>query len=236
MTHLQDILTKDLLTELQVNQNLSQRKIAKLLGCSKSTVRSCLLRYGLDTHSNGRLQFLQFAKEITEKYVHGFSSLAQLGEEYGLSHNTISKLLRACGVLIRKKTRMKPQIKIPQEEWKLAYIAGIVDGEGNVGYYQNKADKHFMPTVSIANTNKQVMDWVVTNIGGHIYTKLQKNPKWKTAYIWDLRRTVDVLLLLTAIEPYLIIKKEKAKEVIAICKEHILPTTIDDLSRLIQNA
>src|SRR5271157_2596022 len=97
---------------------------------------------------------------------------------------------------------------------QLAYLAGIIDGEGsfyicrrlNYGKYFS-----YHPRFQVVNTNREVMEWIKNTFGGLIYDKprIKHNPKWKMQIEWIT--TVGLMdQLLPLIIPYLIIKKPHA--------------------------
>ena len=96
----------------------------------------------------------------------------------------------------------------------LSYMAGIIDGEGSI--YHNRAD--------FSNTSFKVMEWAKNTFGGDIYViaipgKTKKCTK--KCYRWSLSGIKNIYLFLKAIFPYLIVKKERAAEVIKLCEGRI---------------
>lgn len=103
-----------------------------------------------------------------------------------------------------------------------AYIAGILDGEGTIGftnhrtkYTASKIYSYWLPSVSFSNTNKALMDWLHQKLKGSLcqanhHRKPQHSPCWAL----HLRGNLQVKKLLIVLLPYLIVKKEKAVEVL----------------------
>lgn len=94
----------------------------------------------------------------------------------------------------------------------LAYFAGIVDGEGNIRIrhsYNVRNGQKWQVVMGVSNTNKKLIDWIVSNFGGRVYSRTRK-ANWKKSYEWELscRKASAVLQL---IEPYLLLKKEQAR-------------------------
>ncbi len=95
-------------------------------------------------------------------------------------------------------------------EAQLAYLAGIIDGEGSV-YIQRSMDKGtwtYWPRFQVTNTNRKLMEWIHETFGGLIYDKPRKqhNPTWKMQIEWYTKiSSMDILIPL--ILPYLINKK-----------------------------
>jgi len=89
---------------------------------------------------------------------------------------------------------------------KLAYLAGLLDGEGSIGFI-----KKIRPRVSVYNTDRKVMDWLVENVGGKVG---QDSARGRVPCMrWSLDAARNVYGLCKAVLPYLIIKKHKAEEV-----------------------
>ena len=114
---------------------------------------------------------------------------------------------------------------------KLAYLAGFMDGEGSfsiVKTYQivkavdgTKSKKiRYHLHIKIANTNLPVLQWIVENFGGVVYTKKNWNPKWKQRYDWTLTKNSRIEVFILGILPYLQIKKEQAQIALDFSRLH----------------
>lgn len=101
---------------------------------------------------------------------------------------------------------------------KYGYLAGIIDGEGcliisrsNRGSYMN-----YYGRIHVKNTDQSLMKWLVNNFGGNVHKHIPSNAiKHSIAYSWYFAgnaHSKEVLLL--ALMPYLIVKKEQAKVLI----------------------
>jgi len=97
-----------------------------------------------------------------------------------------------------------------------AYLAGIVDGEGCVSIMKAKPRNrsqnpcHIL-RITIANTNKDLIDWLVIKMGGCSRKSSRANypSHWKDSWQWHIEG-FKALELLCLVEPYLIIKKAQA--------------------------
>lgn len=98
----------------------------------------------------------------------------------------------------------------------LAYLAGIIDGEGTVVH---GAGVTRMTALRVAMTDKVVIDWLQSTFGGTIYTK-PKSPRGKAYYEWTLQGQDRLLDLIPQIIPY------------ALCKRPQLERMIDLLTHL----
>ena len=96
---------------------------------------------------------------------------------------------------------------------KLAYLAGIIDGEGTISIWSNQDSKKrgkFNLRIYFSSTDKCIIDWVCENFGGYQYANNapSRKPNWKQAYIWVLDRPRTDWFL-KEIHDFLIIKKER---------------------------
>lgn len=95
-------------------------------------------------------------------------------------------------------------------ETEKAYLAGLFDGEGHIGYYKNTTGYgNFNLMVTITNTDHRVMKWLKDKL-----TIGKISPKQKThnkpAWTWQIRNSHDAFEFLQIILPYLVIKKDQA--------------------------
>lgn len=106
----------------------------------------------------------------------------------------VYRLLKKYGYPSTVKRR-KTNIYTSLSSEDLAYLAGIVDGEGHV--YSGGG-------ILIVNTDKNLMDWLVKKLGG-IYHIKKAVPGYKRSYYYRTN-TYRGRELLSLIKPYLIIK------------------------------
>lgn len=107
-----------------------------------------------------------------------------------------------------------------------SYTAGLFDGEGYLGIikHHNRKSISYSCTAELTNTNKQIIEWLVSQHGGvinevkrrTIYHPNEK-PKWK----WILRRRTGLRTFLRYIEYYSIIKYEHIKLARALMSKRI---------------
>lgn len=101
-------------------------------------------------------------------------------------------------------------------ETELAYLAGIIDGEGtfHIGFSSNR----WTSRVYVVNTDQNLIKWIQNKFGGLIYSRDSlKNPTWKTKHEWLLEKT-KILPMVELILPYLICKKAQAELMIKFRK------------------
>jgi hypothetical protein len=89
----------------------------------------------------------------------------------------------------------------------LAYLAGIIDGEGYIGIGN-------APRLRVANTNPRLMEWLRCRFGGSIWTSRKRDGRSKALFTWELsaRKAERVL---REVAPFLILKREQAAIILA---------------------
>jgi hypothetical protein len=99
---------------------------------------------------------------------------------------------------------------IPMSDTKIAYLAGIIDGEGTISFMRR--GENFFPTVTIANTSHEMLEWCGKTVG-LAYTICVKQPRSANHSVsYHLRWRFDAALRVAEMcLSSLIIKKEHAK-------------------------
>lgn len=94
----------------------------------------------------------------------------------------------------------------------LAYIAGIIDGEGSIMITKTIQDKYlwYVLRVSVGSTNEWLPCFLKIAYGGYIYKKRDKRPQNSQCWEWDLQSR-QALVFLQDILPYLHLKKPQAE-------------------------
>jgi hypothetical protein len=98
------------------------------------------------------------------------------------------------------------------------YAAGLFDGEGSVGVYSHRFQ------LTITNTHRGVLEGLRELFGvGSVLTQ-RSVPGRRVVYVWVVTNRAAVQKVLSLLRPFLIIKAEKADEVLAMAA---LPTKQD---------
>ena len=106
------------------------------------------------------------------------------------------------------------------EATKLAYFAGIIDGEGTITLERHSPTslKHPSPTFSaslyVSNTNMDVLKALQDTFCGSIAKHKQNSVSQKEIYRWRLYGT-KAISVIGLVSPYLIIKRKQAEIVLA---------------------
>lgn len=90
----------------------------------------------------------------------------------------------------------------------LAYLAGILDGEGCLSLGVRKKI-YVTPTVQVTNTDKRLIDWLDSCIPGHIYSTKEIRPNRKKAWLWSIAGA-KARELIRSVRPFLKLKGEQA--------------------------
>ncbi|GAB2544539.1 LAGLIDADG family homing endonuclease [Gracilibacillus alcaliphilus] len=93
-----------------------------------------------------------------------------------------------------------------------AYLAGIIDGEGTITLTRMHEKEHRRPSITIASTDFELLEYIQTVTGGHIFNKKNYKPdKFKDSYIHSIKIKIDVFYILKEVSPYLRITKKKKR-------------------------
>lgn len=128
------------------------------------------------------------------------------------------------GIANRGHGRIAPQtVRIPSDSVKLAYLAGLIDGEGTIVRYSVRGIRR--AKVAIYNSDEKMIQWIHSTFGGRTQTIPPRSNAHITARLperqWGVDSYRNVWAILTAVEPFLITKKERAREAILLCKSRI---------------
>ncbi len=88
-----------------------------------------------------------------------------------------------------------------------AYAAGILDGEGSIYLARIHASRWPSPTVSVASTDRELLEWLCTRVGGTIIQKRIYQPQHSRSFDWKLtdRRALSFLEI---VRPFLVIQRK----------------------------
>jgi hypothetical protein len=101
-------------------------------------------------------------------------------------------------------------------EYELAYLAGIVDGEGCITF-QQLTNGNIAPGLYIGNTNFALMQWLLDHCGGHV-SPMKVRGNRKPGYMWYARRS-EIPKVLRLILPYMVLKREQAEIMLSFYDE-----------------
>jgi hypothetical protein len=192
-------------------------ELAARYGVAPRSVRKALLRAGVTMRpphrgSQPKIPTTVRAQAIAQ-YRKG-ASQAQIATDLAIGQSSVARILATAGMATRPHGLRRQTVTIPADLAVLGYIAGMLDGEGNL---QVRREKSVGCKVAIYSTTAEVLDWLTTQVGGKVrWDHARTRRGWKPIGIWELTRARDVFALLTALLPYLIIKRAAAIEMLAL--------------------
>lgn len=96
---------------------------------------------------------------------------------------------------------------------KLAYTAGIIDGEGCILLERRLSHnryRNYVLTVVVSNTSEWLVNWLHFNYGGGISAYQQKVPNRLLTWRWRIQAD-KARLFLEMLLPYLVLKRPQAE-------------------------
>lgn len=95
-----------------------------------------------------------------------------------------------------------------------AYIAGIIDDEGTITLTRKHRNENRQLAISISNTEKNLLDFVLTTVGaGKITAKRTSKPHHTPSFTYAIYNR-QALCLLEQVHPYLRTYKAKRSELL----------------------
>ena len=153
-------------------------------------------------------------RTIVSAYLAGDSANG-ISQRLSFPYSHVVSVLKRQKVHTHRRTR-SPSFEIPTDIATLAYIAGLIDGEGSIRLVKQR-DRRPAVYLQISNTDEQLMAWL-TKIGGFVYWEkaTTKNRRVKRCAAWRVAQAIDCYRLLVAILPFLIIKRAKAVKAVDV--------------------
>lgn len=150
-------------------------------------------------------------------------SSPKVAEVFGVNQGTIINELKRRGIARWSKgVGRKDVVPVPENPAVLAYIAGMIDGDGTLTIVEDRRGKNitYRTELFIFNNSTILMAWL-EQFGGKTHWH------WRTNYNrdgynrqpqaqWMIRDSISVHAWLTALLPYLVIKRDKAMEMIGL--------------------
>jgi hypothetical protein len=95
-------------------------------------------------------------------------------------------------------------------DWEAAYLAGIIDGEGSITLTRMHENEHRRPCISVASTDRELLEYLKDLTNGHISKKKNYNPsRHLNSYSFTIKNKTEVLNILKDISLFESRKKEK---------------------------
>jgi hypothetical protein len=95
------------------------------------------------------------------------------------------------------------------------YMAGIMDSEGSISLSISRKSSGyecFNLMIQVTNTDRRLMDWMVSNFGGMFYTEIKRNSfsPGSKVFRWSVYGREKQETFLLGLIPHLVIKKQQA--------------------------
>jgi hypothetical protein len=139
-------------------------------------------------------------------------TMKKIADFMGRKLTSIKSALRKFG--ISKPAKYSKQIVNDLSDVDLAYIAGIVDGEGCIiiekrttTLLNGEKNPLYKACVKVGNNDEKLIDWLIKKVGGG-YKSVDIREGKNNNYKWQLSQTMTLKLLIL-LKPYLVIKKEQ---------------------------
>ena len=98
------------------------------------------------------------------------------------------------------------------QKWEVLKVAGIIDGEGSIILTRIHENEHRRPCITIASTDKELLIYVQSLIGGTIINKKNYNPeKHKNSFALNIAKKKEVFPALKQISPFLRVDKKRLR-------------------------
>ena len=168
--------------------------------------------------------------EIQSLYVSGIPT-EQIVEQFGCSKDYVSSIVRGLSAhrrQLRQEALLKHLRKLP--EAKKGWIAGIIDGEGCIGFSRATGTDRLIPRVQVGSTTKVMQDELCSLIGGHIY-QINASGWDRPQYMWCLWSTDCLLPFFEVFIPLLVVKNSIAIVVERFCKRRAIGVTDKKLNQ-----
>lgn len=109
-----------------------------------------------------------------------------------------------------------------QPEWKLGWLAGMLDGEGCIGLYHTYHNKYYAPRVQVVNTHEPTIVAFALATGMDQVSKRQPKGNRKVLYHWEIRSVDEVYSLLSKVLPYMLTRRKQAELLFEYCGYELL--------------
>ncbi len=104
------------------------------------------------------------------------------------------------------------------EATRLAYVAGLFDGEGHIRiqrqHFRDRRSPSHCVRVSVSNTDRSVIEFLHDTFGGYIVVVNNearcRKAHWRTCWSWELTST-GAANFLSMIQPYVRIKQRQVQ-------------------------
>jgi hypothetical protein len=186
-----------------------EKALESLLKRDFETIRVKAKRLGLPPIPRPNKIWSKEEDELLSSLYRQRVSLKEIVARLGRSYHAVQRRTKILGLVDEMK--WKPRREYSLTEAEKGYIAGILDGEGNVGVLHAHGPQWISARVQITNTDERLIKWLQEKLGGVTRVTNRQTSKQKTAYALIIEDMRDVKYFLNTIKSYLIVKKEQAE-------------------------
>lgn len=109
------------------------------------------------------------------------------------------------------RLQFENEAEMRARELDVAYLSGIIDGEGSFFLASRASNNLYMPVLKIQMNDKRVIDWIHKNFGGVVDRYSRPDLKnTESGYAWRARSISHLRQLIPELIPFLIVKKLQA--------------------------
>ena len=112
-------------------------------------------------------------------------------------------------------------------EWQLGYLAAFIDGEGGIQITRSKRKARryrlsLHPVVYFTNTNLEVITTIRNWLGaGAVVVSRSRKTNYRDTHVLHITGIRNIIRLLKAVSPYLIVKRERAALMMQFCESRL---------------
>ena len=106
----------------------------------------------------------------------------------------------------------RKDMKTDWTDSELAYLAGIIDGEGCFVLHDHGSHR-FGCALAVGNTDPRLTEWLRARFGGSVGVE-KRGQRWKACYRWKASAK-DLESIILAVLPFLVIKRDRAELILA---------------------
>jgi hypothetical protein len=130
----------------------------------------------------------------------------------------VHKMDDFCSVERFAEERFGPVQQLSLREVEAAWLAALVDGEGTIGIYKerrpgNTVGYRYLPTISVYNTHKGILDKIASIVPGIVQLK-DRSGRTRPLFKYTLQRRL-IPQFLHFVRPHLVIKQDQADLILA---------------------
>lgn len=105
-----------------------------------------------------------------------------------------------------------------EAEYKIAWAAGFVDGEGCFIMQPNTGSDSYTIALDVTQTHPEPLDILASLFGGKVKVRKAPTAAGNVVYIWHMGGVKKITPIIEALLPHLVLKKRQAELILDYCK------------------